>query len=155
MSTTSAPRANTLRFQHLANRVVRLLLRTPLLRGLIGRRLVEIEVVGRKSGRLMPIPVAYTRRGSDLLVGTPFAWGRNLRSGEPVQVLLRGKRRTADVTVVIDEPGVIELYAVMARDNKQFAKFNKIGFDDAGHPSAADLSLAWQAGARAFVLTPR
>ena len=154
MRTTSAPRARTLRFQKLANRLVRVLLRTPLVSALIGRRLVEIEVVGRKSGRRLRIPVAYTRRGSDLLVGTPFPWGLNLRSGEPVQVLLKGKRRTAQVAVVTDEPGVIELYAVMAKDNKQFAKFNEIGFGDAGTPNAADLALAWRAGARAFVLTP-
>ena len=155
MTTTPAPRAQTLRFQKLANRVVRVLLHTPLVCAVIGRRLVEIEVVGRKSGRCLRIPVAYTRRGSDLLVGTPFPWGRNVRSGEPVQILLRGKHRTSDVTVVTDESGVTELYAVMAQDNKQFAKFNEIGFDDAGNPSAADLALAWRAGARAFVLTPR
>jgi hypothetical protein len=42
----------------------------------------------------------------------------------------------------------------MARDNRNFAKFNHIGFDASGHPRPADLHGAWAAGARAFRLTP-
>jgi hypothetical protein len=43
----------------------------------------------------------------------------------------------------------------MARDNRQFAGFNQIGFDSHGEPNPADLHLAWAGGARAFRLTPR
>ena len=67
---------------------------------------------------------------------------------------MKGKRRRADVAVVTDEVGVVEEYAVMARDNRQFAKFNKISVDRAGEPDPADLRLAWAAGARAFRFTP-
>ena len=42
----------------------------------------------------------------------------------------------------------------MARDNHQWAKFNKIALDQAGNPSPDDLRLAWAAGGRAVVLTP-
>jgi hypothetical protein len=49
---------------------------------------------------------------------------------------------------------VVDAYAVMARDNHNFAKFNGIGFDSGGNPIGADLHLAWAAGARAFRLTP-
>ncbi len=148
-------RAQTLAFQGLANRVVRGLLRTPLLCRVVGARLITIYVVGRKSGRRYAVPVAYTRHDGDLLVGTPFTWGRNLRTGEAVDIRLKGKRRRADVAVVTGEVGVVEEYAVMARDNRQFAKFNKISVDRAGEPDPADLHLAWAAGARAFRFTPR
>lgn len=153
----SAPpvRAQTLAWQGLANRIVRGLLRTPLVCRLAGNRLMTVYVVGRKSGRHYTIPVAYTRHDGSLLIGTPFAWGRNLRTGEPVDIRLKGKRRPAEVHVLTDEAGVAELYAVMARDNHSFAKFNKIGFDPAGTPDPADLHLAWAAGARAIRLTPR
>lgn len=141
--------------QSVANRIVRGLLRTPLISRGIGSRLVTLYLVGRKSGRHYTIPVAYTRQDDSLLIGTPFGWGRNLRSGEAVDVRLKGKRRSADVRAVTDEAGVIELYAVMCRDNRNFAKFNKVSLDKDGEPDPADLHLAWAAGARAFQLTPR
>jgi deazaflavin-dependent oxidoreductase (nitroreductase family) len=152
---TEEPRAETLRFQGAANRIMRGLQRTPLLNRLVGRWLLTLYVVGRKSGRPYTVPVAYTQQGDSLLVGTPFAWGRNLRSGEPVEIRLKGKRRRADVQVFTDERRVVELYGQMSRDNHNFASFNKIGLDADGNPDPNDLHLAWAAGARAILLTPR
>jgi deazaflavin-dependent oxidoreductase (nitroreductase family) len=149
------PRAQTLALQGLANRVVRGLLRTPGLSRAMGSRLVTLYIVGRKSGRRYTIPVAYTRDDGDLLIGTPFGWGRNLRTGEPVEIRLKGRRRQADVRVYTGEADVAGLYATMCRDNKAFANFNKIGFDADGNPNPEELHLAWMAGARAFRLTPR
>ena len=150
-----SPRAQTMAMQRLGNRVVRGLLRTPLLCRLAGSRLVTLYIVGRKSGRHYTVPVAYTRSGGDLLIGTPFGWGRNLRTGEAVAIRLKGRRRLADVEVFTDERGVTDAYAVMCRDNRTFAKFNRVGLDAAGHPDQTDLHLAWASGARAFRLTPR
>jgi hypothetical protein len=147
-------RAQMLPFQTAVNRITRGLLHVPILNRLAGARLIVIEVVGRTSGRRYQVPVAYTRRGDHLLVGTPFAWGRNLSTGEPVTILLKGRRVTADVAVLSDEADVVEAYEIMARDNRQFAKFNKVGLDDRGNPDPGDLHLAWAAGARAFRLTP-
>ena len=110
--------------QSLVNRVVRGLLRTPLVSRLAGSRLITVYVVGRKSGRRYAVPVAYTRHEGDLLIGTPFGWGRNLRTGQAVAVRLKGRRRLADVRVLTEEHDVIDAYAVMARDNHNFAKFN-------------------------------
>jgi deazaflavin-dependent oxidoreductase (nitroreductase family) len=152
---SAALRAQTLPMQGLVNKVVRMLLSTPLLSQLVGKRLITIYVVGRKTGRHYAVPVAYTRRDKTILVGTQFAWIRNLRTGEPVDVRLAGKRRPADVQVLTDEPGVVEYMALMARDNHQFAKFNQIGLDQYGEPSPEDLRLAWAAGARVALLTPR
>ena len=122
----------------------------------MGRRLLIVYVVGRKSGRRYAVPVAYTREADGaLLIGTPFAWVRNLRTGVPVDVRLRGRRRVADVQVFKAESDVVALYAVMCADNRQFAKFNRIGFDAAGDPAPADLHAAWRAGARAVRLRPR
>ena len=149
----SAARAQTLPLQGLVNRVNRGLLRTPLLCRLVGRRLLTLYLVGRKSGWHYAVPVAYTRRDGTLLVGTQFARARNLCTGEPVHTRLAGKR-SADVHVVADETGVVEHLALMARDNPQFARFNKIGLDQRGDPCPDDLHLAWAAGARVALLTP-
>jgi deazaflavin-dependent oxidoreductase (nitroreductase family) len=150
-----SPRARTLGAQRLANRIVLGVLRTPLLCRAAGSKLITLYIVGRKSGRRYTIPVAYTRHEGDLLIGTPFGWSRNLRTGDAVAIRLKGRRLLADVQVLADEPGVVGVYAIMARDNHTFAKFNKIGLDTAGHPDPDDLHLAWAAGARAIRLTPR
>lgn len=148
------PRARTVPLQRQVNQLVRGILGAPLLCRLAGRRLITLYVVGRKSGRRYAIPVAYTRQHGTLLVGTQFSWMRNLRTGEPLQIRLLGKRRSAGVQVITDEAGVVEHLALMVRDNHAFAKLNKIGFDERGEPRPDDLHLAWAAGARVAVLTP-
>jgi len=155
MTETTAPRAQTLPIQAIANRIVRGLLRTPGIAQPMGRRLIVVHVTGRKSGRRYVIPIAYLRDGDDLLTGSPFAWGRNLRTGDRVPVRLRGRLRQADVTVYTDEADVVRLYARMCRDNKVFASFNKVALDADGSPRAEDLHAAWAAGARVFRFTPR
>jgi deazaflavin-dependent oxidoreductase (nitroreductase family) len=149
------PRTQTLRFQGLANAIVRGLSRVPLLSRVVGERLITLYVVGRKSGKRYTVPVAYTRHEGALLIGSPFGWGRNLRTGQPIEVRYKGRRRTADVEVHTDEADVIADYTVIARDNRNFADFNKIGFDDRGNPSPHDLHLAYASGARSFKLTLR
>lgn len=149
------PRAQTLRFQGAVNRVMRVLLRVPIVGKLPGRRLALLEIVGRRSGKHFEVPVAYTRQGHDLLVGTPFSWGRNLRTGDVIDIVLMGTRRKADVVAYTDHDAVIEAYGVMCRDNKAFANFNKVGISKQGEPDPADLEAAFESGARAFRLAPR
>ena len=145
----------TMALQGLANGLVRGLLRVPLVSRGIGRRLVTIYAVGRKSGRRYSVPVAYTEHEGVLLVGTPFRWARNLRTGEPVQIRYLGRQRTADVRVHTEEDAVVADYDVIARANRNFARFNKIGFDPEGNPDPADLHRAWRAGGRVLRLTVR
>ena len=146
--------ARTLPGQSVVNRLVRGLLATPLVCRMLGRRLLTIYAVGRRSGRRYTVPVAYCRHQGQLLVGTQFRWIRNLRSGEPVQIRLLGQRRTAEVRVFTREDEVVDLLAVLARDNKGFARFNRIGLDEGGQPSLEDLYQAWRGGARVVALTP-
>ncbi len=150
---TTSRRARTVPLQGMTNRVVRGLLRTPLLCRIVGARLITLYLVGRKTGRRYTLPVAYTRCEGYLLVGTPFGWGRNLRTGEPVTIRLKGAVRRAQVVTVTDEAGVVADYAVMSRNNHQFAKLNGIRIDPSGAPNTADLHRAWQSGARTFRLT--
>ena len=141
--------------QNLSNAIVRGLLNTPGIASGIGKRLITLYVVGRKSGKHYTVPVAYTNHDGKLIIGTPFGWGKNLRTGEPLDVKYKGKRRTADVEVVKDETGVVALYDLICRANRQFASFNKIKIDAAGNPDADDLRKAWENGARVFKLTLR
>ena len=151
----AAPRVQISPIQRIANVVVRGVLRTPVLSALAGKRLVTLHFVGRKSGRRYALPVAYTLQDGDLLIGTPFKWGRNLRTGEPIEIHFKGRLRQADVVAYSSEADVTRVYGAMCRANHTFAGFNKIGLDAAGNPDPEDLHLAWMAGARAFRLTPR
>jgi deazaflavin-dependent oxidoreductase (nitroreductase family) len=149
------PQSRLMAMQGLVNRIVRGVLRTPGLSRLAGERLVTVYVTGRKSGRRYTVPVAYTRYEGDLLIGTPFGWSRNLRTGEPVAIRLKGRRRQADVRVFTSEADVTALYAVMCKDNGTFAKFAMVSFDADGNPNQDELRRVWAAGARAIRLTPR
>ena len=149
----TTPRAETLKYQNVGNAIVRTLLATPVVSKGIGRKLITLYVVGRKSGRRYSIPIAYERHEGTLLIGTPFPWVRNVRDGDSLDVRYLGQRRTAKVRVYTEEPDVAKYLAVLARNNTQFADFNKIGRDDAGEPDANDLHLAWLGGARVLRLT--
>ncbi len=147
-------RAQTLPLQGAVNRMIRGLLRAPLLSRIVGKRLVTLYILGHKSGRRYVVPVAYTQLDGSLLVGSQFPWVRNLRTGESVDIRLTGKRRPAQVRVFTEQADVVEHLAIMARDNHQFAKFNRIRLDQNGDPVSEDLHLAWASGARVAVLTP-
>jgi deazaflavin-dependent oxidoreductase (nitroreductase family) len=145
----------TMALQPVVNRIVRGLLRAPLVSRGVGRRLLTLYLVGRRSGKRYAVPVAYTRHEGELLIGTPFGWARNLRTGEQVDVRYLGRRRPADVRVRTAEADVVRDYAVIARDNRSFAKFNKIRVEPDGTPVPADLHRAWAGGARVIRLTLR
>ncbi len=151
----TAPSPSTLPAQRLVNRLVRGLLHVPGLSRVVGRRLVTLYVVGRASGRTYTIPVAYEPDGDALLVGTSFAWARNLRTRDEVAVLLRGRRRRCDVEVQVGQDEVVTAYARMARANPAFASFNRIRRGEHGEPDRDDLLTAWRGGARVLRLTPR
>ncbi|WP_250002844.1 hypothetical protein [Actinoplanes sp. M2I2] len=145
----------TMAAQGVVNVIARGLLRTPVLARGIGRSLITLYVIGRRSGKRYSIPVAYVRHDGTLLIGTPFAWARNLRTGDQLEVCHLGKIKTAGVRVHAAEDEVVADYAVLARANHSFARFNKIGLDAGGNPNVDDLNRAWRNGARAIRLTLR
>jgi deazaflavin-dependent oxidoreductase (nitroreductase family) len=153
--TTSGPQPIP-SYQVLMNRVVRTLLRVPGISGVVGKRLMVLHVVGRKSGKVYDVPLAYTRHGDSLLIGTALRpWVKNLRAGDAVQGSFGGEPRTFVPIVHTAEADVLRLYEIVARDNKQNAKYNGIGFDADGAPSKADIYQTWQHGGVVVELTPR
>jgi len=84
---------------------------------------------------------------------TPPAGGQPAPPVRAQTLPLQGLANT--VQMITDEAGLTAHYAAMARDNRQFAKFNKIGIDADGNPDPGDLHAAWAAVARGFRLAPR
>ncbi|MTE14400.1 DUF385 domain-containing protein [Nocardia sp. CT2-14] len=135
---------------------MRSLLKVPVLSAQVGKRLCVLHVVGRKSGKPYDVPVAYTRYEGDILVGTAKRpWVSNIRKGVPIEVSFGGPRQTADAEVLTDADSVVRLSEVIARDNKQWAKFNGMGTDAAGNPNKADAYQSWQQGCVIIRLTVR
>ncbi|MGW5226045.1 nitroreductase/quinone reductase family protein [Nocardia niigatensis] len=143
-------------YQNLVNTLIRSLLRVPVLSTPVGKRLCVLHVVGRKSGKHYDVPVAYTRHENAILVGTAKRpWVSNIRKGVPIEVSFGGPRHPADAEVLTDAESVVRLSEVIARDNKQWAKFNGMGFDAAGNPNRADAYQSWEQGAVIIRLTVR
>jgi hypothetical protein len=87
------------------------LINAPLVGRVVGRGLVVIRYVGRRSGKTFEIPVGYRRSGADLIIGVtaPDAknWWRNfLDEGGPITLLnLRGRDRTGHAVANRDAKG--------------------------------------------------
>ncbi|MBV8930533.1 MAG: nitroreductase family deazaflavin-dependent oxidoreductase [Mycobacteriaceae bacterium] len=142
--TISNPRP-TLRYQRALNVLMRGLLASPL-HFVLSRRLLVIEVTGRKSGAVYRIPVAYVEHDGDILIGTAARWRRNLDAGGEVAVVLHGKRRTARAEVITDEARCTELYRHILAGNPVHGKFVGIAVQADGSPNPADLRRALASG---------
>ena len=65
------------------------LMRVPILGSLLGKSFVEIEYVGRRSGKIFRTPVNYMKKGDEYVVGVAMpdkkSWWRNfLGTGGPI-----------------------------------------------------------------------
>jgi hypothetical protein len=88
------------------NPLVRAVLRSPA-HGLLSGHLALITVTGRRSGHTFTFPVGYHMQGERVTIGVDWPerkrWWRNLRDGAPVELWLRGVRRTGSARARGDE----------------------------------------------------
>ncbi len=83
------------------NPIMKALLRGPLA-PVFGGRLVVLSMTGRRSNRLIEVPVGQHDVDGVMTVVGGGRWKLNLRGGAPVQVWLRGRRRTGRGELVED-----------------------------------------------------
>ncbi|MGA5466444.1 nitroreductase/quinone reductase family protein [Mycobacterium sp. NPDC050041] len=94
--------------------VVRLL-NLPLVGRLVGRGLVVIRYVGRRSGTTFETPVGYRRRGDTIVIGIVAPdkknWWRNfLDDGAPITLLdFEGRDRTGHAVAHRDDRGEVSV----------------------------------------------
>jgi hypothetical protein len=99
----------------MVNRLAVALLDAPVLGRIVGRGLVKIRYVGRRSGKTVELPVGYRRSGDDIIIGVaaPDAktWWRNfLGDGAPITLLgLDGRDRIAHAVANRDAQGRISV----------------------------------------------
>lgn len=151
--TTTPQAARALPAQRAMNALMRGILATPGLAQLMGRQLVVLYVIGRKTGARYKVPVAYLRDGDELLIGTSARWVRNLRTGDTLMVRYLGRLVEVRVSMDDTEATATADYALIASRNPAFAKFNRLSVDN-GIVDSGDLHAAWVAGARGIRLAP-
>lgn len=103
------------------NPLVTWLLRSPL-RALMDGNTLLLTYTGRKSGRSFTLPISYGQAGARLRLITRQSkpWWKNLRSGAPVTLWLRGEQRTGQAWVApLDRAArlaaMLEVYRGMPR----------------------------------------
>ena len=128
-------------FFRIVNPLVSAVLRSPFHRVLSGNTLL-LEYRGRRSGRFFRTPVSYCELDGALhcFAGTGHRWWRNLAAGQPVTVVLRGRRLAATATVNTDDHARIadrlgEFLRAVPRD----APHSGVRLDERGEPHAGDL----------------
>lgn len=86
------------------------LMGVPFLGPLLGKGFVEIEYVGRRSGRVFRTPVNYVKKGDEYVIGVAMpdkkTWWRNfLGEGSPILLHLRDGQVRGHATARRDEKG--------------------------------------------------
>jgi hypothetical protein len=95
------------------------LLDAPVLGRIVGKGLVRIRYIGRRSGNRVELPVGYRRTGSGIVIGVAApdtkTWWRNfLGDGGPVEVLgLEGRDYLAHAVAHCDAHGGVWVTVVL------------------------------------------
>lgn len=129
----------------MVNRFMRAILSLPFPTPL-GRRLMLVDLTGRKTGRHWRQPVSYVRHDDVLLTPGGGKWKRNLEPGVGVRLHVNGRVRTATAELVTDPESTSELLGIMIAANPSVTRFSGIGLDTQGRPDAQRLHQALQHG---------
>ena len=99
------------------NSVLRWVLSSPRRASRVGNHLLLLHLSGRKTGRMIDVPVAY-REGPDgrLVVLTSSVWRVNLRERPKVEITLRGLRLPARAELVEDVNAVAQVYGALIQE---------------------------------------
>jgi deazaflavin-dependent oxidoreductase (nitroreductase family) len=112
----------------------------------LGGRLMLVYFTGRKTGRRYRQPLSYVRQGTTLLTPGGGNWKRNLQSGEPVRIRLRGHDRSATPEIVTDPETIESLLRIMTAANPMVSRFVGIPRNSDGRPDPQRLSHAVKHG---------
>ena len=89
----------------------------------LSRRLMLVQLTGRKTGRSYRQPVSYVRQGTTLLTPGGGKWKLNLVDGRPERIRLRGRDVLARPEIVSDVDEIERLLEVMSEANPMVVRF--------------------------------
>jgi deazaflavin-dependent oxidoreductase (nitroreductase family) len=121
---------------------MKFVLRSPV-HGMVSKSVMLITFTGRKSGRTYTTPVSYSQDGDQVTIFTHTTWWKNLRSGAPVTLCIRGRDlQGLAEPVAEDEQAVAAGLATHLRKVPSDARYYAVTFDDYGNPRAEEVEKA-------------
>jgi hypothetical protein len=108
----------------------------------LGKRLMLVHLIGRKSGKRYKQPISYVREQETLLTPGGGRWKLNLVEGQPTQVHLRGRDIALRPELVRDAAEVDRLLLVMREKNPAIKRFVPIPQTADGHYDQERLTAA-------------
>lgn len=127
----------------IVNRTMKLILRSPL-HGMVSKSVLLISFTGRKSGKTYTTPVSYSQFGDQVHIFTHSTWWKNLRSGTPVSLRLRGQELQGLPEPVEDKHAIAAGLAEHLRKVPSDARYYGVTFDDQGNPRTDEVEKAVQ-----------
>jgi hypothetical protein len=129
------------RLYRVINPVVKKILRSPL-HGVLSPNTLLLEFTGRKSGRKLSTPVSYHSSGgvAHCFTRKSFVWWKNLNSGEPVYVTIKGKRHLVNPEVEAENSEIKgQALRHFLRAVPRDAPHSGVSLDTNGDPSVHDI----------------
>ena len=128
----------------IVNRAMKLVLRSPV-HGMVDKSILLITFTGRKSGKTYTTPVSYSQCDDQVYIFTHADWWKNLRSGAPVTLRIRGREfQGLAEPVVEDKQAVAAGLAAHLKKVPSDAKFYQVTFDDHSIPRTEEVEKAAQ-----------
>jgi len=126
------------------NSAMKFTLRSPL-HGMVSKSVLLISFTGRKSGKTYTTPVDYSQEGDQVTIFTHANWWKNLRSGVPVSLHIRGREIQGLAEPVAEDKGLIAAgLAAHLRKVPSDAKYYVVTFDEGGNPKEEEVEKAVQ-----------
>ena len=121
---------------------MKLVLRSPV-HGMVSKSILLISFTGRKSGKTYTTPVSYSQSGDQVTIFTHAAWWKNLGSGAPVTLRLRGQElRGLAEPVAVDKQAIAAGLAAHLRKVPSDAQYYGVTFDEQKNPRTDEVEQA-------------
>jgi hypothetical protein len=126
------------------NNAMKFVLRSPM-HGMVSKSVMLITFTGRKIGRTYTTPVSYSQDGDQVTIFTHATWWKNLRSGAPVTLCIRGCDLQGLAEPVAEDKGAVAAgLATHLRKVPSDARYYAVTFDDYRNPRAEEVEKAAQ-----------
>lgn len=126
------------------NSAMKFVLRSPV-HGMVSKSVLLITFKGRKSGKTYTTPVSYSQDEDQVTIFTHAAWWKNLGSGAPVTLRIRGHEfQGVAEPVAEDKRAIAEALNVHLRKVPSDAGYYQVTFDGGKNPRAEEVEKAVQ-----------